>query len=100
MIACPCAGDVKEVAFGVIDLLQVRVVAYRLNSFLQGNDLVVAGHHGHSSEFQSFGKMHRTDRDVAAGGLDVLIENLEGNSRRLNGSAGMVNLRRGTDENA
>ncbi len=44
MVTGSCAGDVEQVAFGVMDFLQVRVVAYRFDSLLQGNDLVVAGH--------------------------------------------------------
>ena len=34
VIACSRACDVEQVAFGVIDLLQLRVVAYRFDSLL------------------------------------------------------------------
>ncbi len=47
MVACSRAGDVEQMAFGVINLLQIRVVANRFDSLLQGNDLVVTGHHNH-----------------------------------------------------
>ena len=77
MVSCSCAGDVEQVALGVIDLLQIRVVTHGLDPLLQGNDLIVTGHHHHRSKFQSFGQMHGADRDVAAGGLNVLIENFE-----------------------
>jgi hypothetical protein len=46
MIPRTRAGEVEPVALGVIDLLQVCVVSYRLDAFLQGDDLVVAGHRG------------------------------------------------------
>jgi hypothetical protein len=44
MISRPSAGDVEQVTFGVIDLLQIGVVAHRLDALLQGNYLIVAGH--------------------------------------------------------
>jgi hypothetical protein len=49
MIAGASARDVEQVPLGVIYLLQISVVTYRFDTFLQGYYFVVAGHHGHSS---------------------------------------------------
>jgi hypothetical protein len=38
-------------------------------------------------ELKTFGEVHRADRNVAAGGLNVFIENFERQSRFLCGSA-------------
>ena len=43
----------------------------------KGITLIVAGHHNHGPKLQAFGKVHGADRDVAAAGFDVFIENLE-----------------------
>ena len=42
MIARSGAGDVEQVALGVVDLLQVSIVSYRFDPLLQGNDLIIA----------------------------------------------------------
>jgi len=76
MIPRAGAGNVQQVAFGVIDLLQVGVVTDRLDALLQRDDLVVAGHHHHGAELQALREMHAADRHVPAGRLDVFIENL------------------------
>ena len=94
MISGAGAGDVEQVALGVIDLLQIGIVADRLDALLQGNDFVVAGHHDHGPKLQTFGEVHGADRDVPAGGFDVLIENLESKARFLDGSARTIQLRR------
>jgi hypothetical protein len=43
MVARTRAGDVEQVAFGVIDLLQVGIVSDRFDALLQGDDFIVAG---------------------------------------------------------
>ena len=53
MISRPRAGNVEQMAFGVIHLLQVGVVANRFDAFLQGNDFIVAGHYDHGAKLQS-----------------------------------------------
>src|SRR6266446_7331490 len=100
MISCPRAGDVEQMALGVIDFLQVCVVPDRLDALLQGNDLVVAGHHHDGTELQALGEVHGTDRDVTANGFDVFIENLEGQTGLLDGGLGAIELRRRSDEYA
>jgi hypothetical protein len=50
-----------------------------------GDDFVVARHHDHRPVLQPFGQVHRADGDVTAGRLDVLVQNLEGESRLLLG---------------
>jgi len=61
MISGAGAGDIEQVAFGVIDLLEIRVVADSLNAFLQGDDFVITRHHGDGSEFQTFREVHGAD---------------------------------------
>ena len=61
MVPCARAGNVNQVTLGVVDLLQIGIVADRLNTLLQGNDLVVAGHHGHGPELKTLGEMHGAD---------------------------------------
>lgn len=56
----------EQMALDGIDFLQVRVVAYGLDAFLLGNHLVVAGHHHHGAEFQSFGLVHGADGNMPA----------------------------------
>ena len=73
-ISRPGAGDVEQVALRVVDLFEIRVVGRRLDPFLKGNDLVVAGHHGDRPKLQPLGQRHRADRDAAVGRLPVLVE--------------------------
>ena len=79
VIPCAGAGDVQQVAFRVVDFFQIRVVGHRLDPFLQGNDLVITGHHSNSAELQAFGKMHGADRNVT-----VVVSTFS--SSTLNGS--------------
>src|SRR5579884_3033895 len=71
-------------ALGIIDLLEVGLVSNRFDSLLQGNDLIVAGHHGDGAELQTLGKMHRADRDTSGSGFNMLVEHLELQPRFLN----------------
>src|ERR1700676_3394720 len=80
MVSGARARDVEQVSFRVIDLLEVRIVADGLDSFLKRDDLVVAGHHDHRAELEALGKVHSSDREMAARGCDVLVENLEGHA--------------------
>ncbi len=57
------AGDVKQVALGVIDLLKVGIVGDALDPLLKGNDFILASHDDDGSEFQSLGEVHRADGD-------------------------------------
>jgi hypothetical protein len=77
MIPGARAGNIKQVAFGVIDLLQVCIVTYRLNTFLKRNYLVVASHDHHGPKLQAFGEVHGADRKVTAYGFHIFIENFE-----------------------
>ena len=38
------AGYVKQVPLGIIDFLEIGVIAYGFDAFLQGNHLIIAGH--------------------------------------------------------
>jgi hypothetical protein len=98
MIPRAGAGDVEQVALGVIDLLQISVVTDRLDALLQGNDFVVAGHYDHGAELKTFGKVHGANRDVGAGGFDMLIENLECYACFPYGRPRTIQLCRGSDK--
>jgi hypothetical protein len=50
------AGDIEQVTLGVVDLLQVSIVAHGFNALLERNVLVVAGHHDHRAELQSLAR--------------------------------------------
>jgi hypothetical protein len=76
MISGAGTGNVEQVPLGVVDLLQIGVVANRLDALLQGNYFVVTGHHNHSPKLQTLGEVHRADRNMPVGGFDVFIENL------------------------
>jgi len=43
MVACASAGDVEEMALGVVDVFQIAFVDDRLDSGLQRDHLVVTG---------------------------------------------------------
>src|SRR5271166_1593892 len=92
MITRARTGDIEQVALGVVDLLQIRIVADRLDALLQGHDLVIAGHDGDSTEFQSLRQMHGADGDVTAGRLHIIIQDLEWYSRLLCRSLRAVQL--------
>lgn len=44
------AGDVQEVALGVVNFLQVRIVGNSLNTLLQRDNLVITGHNDYRPE--------------------------------------------------
>jgi hypothetical protein len=44
MIPGAGTGNVEQMALGIIDFLQIGIVADRLDALLQGNYFVVAGH--------------------------------------------------------
>ena len=64
----PGAGtrDIEQVPFCVVNLLQFRVADDALDSLLEWNDSVIARHDDNCPELQSFGHVHRADRDTAA----------------------------------
>jgi hypothetical protein len=100
VIPRPGAGDVQEVTFGFVDLLEVRIVTDALHALLKWDDLVVAGHHDHGPEFETLGQVHGADRDVASGGFDVFVEDAEGETRTAHCGLSPSQLRGGTDEDA
>jgi hypothetical protein len=58
MIPGAGAGNVDQVTLGIIDLLQIGIVADRLDALLQWNDLVVAGHHSDGPKFEPLRQVH------------------------------------------
>ena len=69
-------------AFCFIHLLQVRIIANGFNALLQRNDFIIAGHHHHGAELKPFTQVHGQNRHMAAGGLDMLVQHLKGQSSR------------------
>jgi hypothetical protein len=61
MIPGAGTGDIEQVTLGVIDLLQISVVADCLDALLQRNYLVVASHHGDGPKFQPLRQVHGAD---------------------------------------
>jgi hypothetical protein len=86
------AGYVEEVALGVVDFLEIGIIAYGFDAFLEGDDFIVAGHDGYGAEFQALGQVHGADGDVAAGGFDVFIKYAEGHSGRFYCRLGALQL--------
>ncbi len=77
MITCTGARDVEQVPLRVVNLFEVGVVSYRLNSLLRRDNFVITGHDHYRTELQSFRKVHRADGDMVIGRLDILIKYLE-----------------------
>jgi len=71
------AGNVEQMTLGVIDFFQVCIITNAFDSLLQRNNFIVASHYRDRTELQPFGQVHGADRDVAASGFDVFIEDLE-----------------------
>ncbi len=100
MIAGAGAGDIEQMPLRVVDLLKVGVLADRLDPLLQGDDLVVAGHHDHRPELQSLGKVHGPYRDMPAPRFDLLDKHGRSQAGSRHGAVGARQLRRGADEDA
>jgi hypothetical protein len=64
----------------VVYLLQIRIIANLLDTFLQRNHFIIAGHYHNRAELQPFSEVHCADRRVVAHNIDILIQNLEGDS--------------------
>src|SRR6516165_4037725 len=54
-IACPRAGDVKNLAFRGLDFFEVRIIGDRFDSCLEWNHLVVTSHNHYGAKFQTLG---------------------------------------------
>ena len=48
------AGDVEQMAFGVVDIFQVRFVGDRLDPILKRDDFIVAGHDSDGAKLRPF----------------------------------------------
>jgi hypothetical protein len=93
-------GYVKQVALGIVDLLEIRVIGHCFDSLLQRDYFIVAGHDSDGPEFEPFGKMHGTDRNVAACRFNVFVEHSIKDAGFLRCRAGTINLGAGTDKEA
>jgi hypothetical protein len=100
LIPRPRAGHIKQVAFGVVDLLDIGIVGNGLDALLQRQDLRVAGHHGHGPKLQPFGEMHGADRDAAGSHFDVFGQFHCRGTGRLDRRAGAFQLLVRADEHA
>ena len=50
-----------EVALGIINFFKIGVVRNCLDSFLQGDYLIITGHYDNGTELKALGKMHGAD---------------------------------------
>lgn len=94
------AGDVQQMAFGVVDLFQVCIIRYGFDAFLQRDHFIVASHHGYPTKFQTLCKVHRADGNVTGRRLCAVVQHLERQARRGKRTAGTVVFRWGAHENA
>jgi hypothetical protein len=65
------------VALSVVYLFEVAVVDYVVDTGLERNYLVVAGHNDDDAELKALGEMHRADGDMAGACVDVVIKYAE-----------------------
>ena len=86
------AGDVEEMPFSVVDILQVRVISDRLDPLLKRNDLIVAGHDSDGAKLQSLRQVHGADRDAPSSRLNMVVQDSELKSSALDGSSCPVDL--------
>jgi hypothetical protein len=49
------------VTLGVVGVLQIGVVADRLEALLSWDDFIITGHYEHSAKLQPFGQVHGAD---------------------------------------
>jgi hypothetical protein len=94
MIAGGGADAVKQVTLGVVNVLQVGLAGNSLNSFLERNHLIGASRHRRHPDFQSLGKMHRTDGQSSNRRFNILGENLKAGRGTVCRSFGKVQLSR------
>ena len=87
-------------AFGIVDLLQVGIVADRFDAPLQRDHLVVAGHHHDHPELQALGEVHRRHRHLAARRLDMLVEHARNQAPSLHSADRPLEFRLRADEHA
>ena len=98
MISGASAGNIEQMALGVVDLFQVGVVSYSFDAFLRRNNLIVARHHNYRAKFKSFRQMHGAERYITAGCFNMLVEYLERQSGLADRSTGAIQFRVRTDE--
>ena len=98
VIACPCAGDVEQVALAVVDLREIAVVGDGFDARLRGDDLVVAGHDGDRAKLQSLCEVHGGDGEMPLVRFDMLVQNLGRQSRLGNRCTRTLQLGLGADE--
>ena len=68
------AGNVKQVALGVVDLPEVRAVGDGFDSLLKRNHFIVTTHDCYGAEFQSLCEMHRAHGQLAGARFDLFVE--------------------------
>ena len=84
MVSGSGTGNIQEVAFGVVNLFKVCIIANLLNSLLQRNHLVVASHYRYRAELQAFRQMHRAYGYRAVLSLHMVINYPKGSFGALN----------------
>ena len=76
----------EKVPFRVVVFLDVRVAAHGLDAFLQGHDLVVAGHYRDGAELKTLCERHGADRVMARCRVGGAVEELVVHSGEFHGA--------------
>ena len=92
VVAHAGAGDVEEVALGVVDVLEVGGVGDGLDAGLERDDLVVAGGDDDGAELEALGEVHRADGGVAGLAFGTAVELAGGEAGGLHRSSGALQL--------
>jgi len=77
MIAGAGAGNVKQMTLGVVKVLKVGFIGEGLSPFLEGNHLIVRGHHHNCPKFQAFGQAHGIDGPASNRHFNILGANFK-----------------------
>lgn len=83
-VTCAAAGDLEEVALGVVDLLQSAsspTVSMRSCKGMTSSSQAITT----TARNSPLAQVHRSDRRTARRGLDVIVEGLKGQSLRPSG---------------
>lgn len=98
VVAGARAGHVEQVPFRVVDLLEVGIVGYVLDPFLEGDDFIVTRHDCDSAKLQSLRQRHGAYRDAITTRAASFVQDVKEESSSGHCFASPVQLRRRTYE--
>lgn len=65
LVSCAGAGYIQQMALGVVDLFQLRVICSGINALLGRNDFIITGHDRYNPKLHALGQVHGSDVDEA-----------------------------------